>query len=99
MTRLTTDQLVDRMRVAQTTVPEGFVIRHVRTGYDYMVRGHSLRVGDLELLVQYSPLFGPIVIFSRTLSEIQAKFVRHDGQRWALVHDDDAARKALDGKP
>jgi len=99
MTRLTTDQLTDRMKIAQTIVPQGFVIRHVRTGYDYMVRGHSLRVGDLELLVQYSPLFGPIVIFSRTLSEIQAKFVRHDGQRWALVHDDDATRKALDGKP
>ena len=82
MKRMTTDELVDRMKIAEKMVPQGFTIRHVRTGQEYMVRGHAMRVGDLELLVQYSPLAGSVVVFSRPVSEIQAKFVRRDGEHW-----------------
>ena len=82
MKRLTDDQLMKLMIVSQDMVPAGYVIRHVRTGAEYMVRGHALRVGDLGLLVNYSPLTGPVVIFCRTAADIRAKFVRSDGKAW-----------------
>ena len=85
MKRETTEQLMVRMRYAQDLVPQGLVIRHVRTGGEYMVRGHCLRVGDLAPMVNYSPLTGPVVVFSRVVSDIRAKFVRMGGEEWPLL--------------
>lgn len=82
MKRETPEQLQVRMRAANHLVPAGRVIRHVRTGGEYVVQGHALRVGDLAPMVNYRPLTGPAVVFSRTASDIQAKFVISDGEDW-----------------
>lgn len=87
MRRETPEELQARMRAADHLVPQGRVIRHVRTGGEYMVRGHSLRVGDLALLVQYSPMTGPVIVFSRPVFDVQAKFVLADGQDWPTPDD------------
>lgn len=85
MKRETPEELQVRMRAANHLVPAGRVIRHVRTGGEYIVRGHSLRVGDLAPLVQYSPLVGPVVVFSRAVADVQAKFVLSDGDAWPTL--------------
>jgi biotin carboxylase len=82
MQRETTEQLQARMNAAERLVPAGWFIRHVRTGGEYLVRGHSLRVGDLALMVNYSPRFGPVIVFSRTVDDIRAKFVLAGGNPW-----------------
>ena len=82
MKRETPEQLQVRMRAADHLVPQGRFIRHVRTGGEYIVRGHSLRVGDLAPLVNYSPRTGAVIIFSRAVADIQAKFVLSDGEDW-----------------
>lgn len=87
MKRESTEQLTARMRHAQCLVPQGFFIRHVRTSGEYIVRGHCLRVGDLAPMVNYSPSTGPVVVFSRTVEDIRAKFVRMDGKDWRLLAD------------
>ena len=61
---------------------KGAVIRHVRSGGEYIVVGHALRVGDLAGMVQYQPTTGPVVTFSREAAAIQAKFVRASGDEW-----------------
>ena len=70
---------------AHLAVANGQMIRHVSTGGEYVVRGHSLRVGDLAPLVHYSPLLKGVVVFSRTVEAIQSKFVRMDGEDWDLI--------------
>lgn len=80
--RETTGQLMARMKYAADIVPAGFTARHVKTGGEYMVRGHCLRLGDLEPMVNYSPLTGPVVVFSRPVMDFRAKFVRCDGVEW-----------------
>lgn len=82
MKRETPQELEIRMRCANHLVPQGRVIRHVRTGGEYMVRGHALRVGDLALIVNYAPITGPVIVFSREAFEVQAKFVLSDGDEW-----------------
>ena len=82
MTRETTEQLQARMAAAEMLVPAGRFIRHVRTGVEYLVRGHALRVGDLALMVQYSPRLGPVIVFSRDVEGIRAKFVLKSGDEW-----------------
>jgi hypothetical protein len=82
MIRETSRQLMIRMMHAQDIVPPGRFIRHVRTGGEYIVKGHSLRVGDLAPMVEYSPLFGPVVVFSRNAHDIRRKFVLMDGDPW-----------------
>ncbi len=82
MKRETPNQLQVRMRAADHLVPKGRLIRHVRTGGEYMVRGHALRVGDLAPMVNYSPSTGPVIVFSRTAPDIRAKFVLVDGEDW-----------------
>lgn len=82
MKRETPEQLQVRMRAANHLVPQGRIIRHVRTGGEYMVRGHSLRVGDLAPLVNYAPVTGPVIVFSRLATDIQAKFVLAAGEDW-----------------
>ena len=82
MARETTEQLQERMDSAERLVPKGRIIRHVRTGGEYLVRGHSLRVGDLALMVNYSPRVGPVIVFSRELLGIRSKFVLADGEEW-----------------
>lgn len=78
-------ELQIRMQAANHLVPKGIIIRHVRTGGEYIVAGHSLRVGDLAGMVQYRPLTGPVVEFSREAKSIQAKFVRTDGEDWSDI--------------
>ena len=85
MKRETPEELQVRMRAANHLVPAGRIIRHVRTGGEYIVRGHSLRVGDLAPLVQYSPLTGPVIVFSRVVTDVQAKFVISDGEDWPTL--------------
>lgn len=82
MKRETPKQLRMRMLAAQALVPQGRSIRHVRTGGEYIVRSHCLRVGDLAPMANYSPVFGPVIVFSRTAQDIQAKFVLMDGEPW-----------------
>lgn len=82
MKRESPQELQIRMQAANHLVPKGIVIRHVRTGGEYIVAGHSLRVGDLAGMVQYRPLTGPVIEFSREATGIQAKFVRADGEDW-----------------
>lgn len=80
--RLSSDELMVRMQAAENMVPQGYAIRHVKTGGEYMVKSHSLRVGDLMPLVNYAPLVGPVVVFARAVTEVQSKFVRVDGKEW-----------------
>lgn len=82
MPRETERQLQVRMLAAEHMVPKGYRIRHVRSGAEYMVHSHALRIGDLETLVNYASIAGPMIMFSRKLSEVQAKFVRVDGEDW-----------------
>ena len=82
MKRETTQELMVRMQIAEHMVPSGYAIRHVSTGGEYMVDGHALRVGDLTPMVNYSPRLGPVVVFSRAVEDVQAKFVRIDGMEW-----------------
>ena len=82
MKRETPEQLQARMKFAMDRVPQGQIIRHARTGGEYMVRGHALRAGDLFPMVNYSPVTGPVVVFCRTITDIQAKFVFADGRDW-----------------
>jgi len=64
-------------------VPKGHAIQHVKSRAFYMVRGHSLRSSDLEMMVHYSPQNGSAgVMFSRPAVEIQEKFVRVSGEPW-----------------
>jgi hypothetical protein len=88
MQKETMEQLQQRMVIARKLLPEG-VIRHVKTGGEYMVKGYSLRVSDLELMGNYSPLNTPTVVFSRPISEIQARFVQVNGEDWGDVYNDD----------
>ena len=82
MKRETPEQLQERMDAAERLVPKGRIIRHVRTGNEYLVRGHSLRVGDLALMVNYSQRVGPVIVFSREVEGIRSKFVLADGEEW-----------------
>ena len=84
--RETMDQLRGRMEMAHSVVPYGLTIRHVRTGGVYLVRGQTVRAEDLEMMVTYRPRNTESVHFSRTLTEILAKFVRVDGKSWAQAH-------------
>ena len=86
MKRETPRELQIRMRAAAHLVPAGYNIRHVRTGGEYIVRGHSLRVGDLAPMVNYSPMNGPVIVFSRVAADVQAKFVRMDGKEWKSLN-------------
>jgi len=86
MKRETPEELSLRMKAAQHLVPAGYAIRHVRTGGEYIVRGHSLRVGDLMPMANYSPLTGPVIVFSRAAEDVQKKFVRIDGKDWKSIH-------------
>jgi hypothetical protein len=95
MNRETTQELMARMRIAEHLVPAGYAIRHVRTGGEYMVRGHSLRVGDLTPMVSYSPLTGPVIVFSRAAQDVQRKFVRVDGNEWKSIHSTPHATEDL----
>lgn len=90
MKRETPQELQVRMRAAAHLVPSGCNIRHVKTGGEYIVRGHSLRVGDLAPMVNYSPLTGPVIVFSRVAADVQAKFVRMDGEDWKSIHSMEA---------
>lgn len=81
--RETVDQLRIRMEILHSIVPYGMPIRHVRTGAVYLVRGQTLRAEDLEPMVTYRLRNTESVHFSRTLTEILAKFVRVDGNSWA----------------
>lgn len=90
MKRETPQELQVRMRAAEHMVPAGKHIRHVRTGGEYVVRGHCLRVGDLMPMVNYSPLTGSVIVFSRAAQEVQSKFVRMDGEDWKSVHSMEA---------
>jgi len=87
MTRETTEQLQARIATAERLVPAGRFIRHVRTGVEYLVRGHALHVGDLALMVQYSPRFGPVIVFSRDVDGIRAKFVLTGGDEWPEISE------------
>jgi hypothetical protein len=71
------------MEILHSIVPYGMPIRHVRTGAVYLVRGQTLRAEDLEPMVTYRLRNTESVHFSRTLTEILAKFVRVDGNSWA----------------
>ena len=82
MKRETPDQLLYRMHAADRLVPRHSIIRHVKTGAEYFVRGHSLRVGDLALMVNYSTRPGYDIVFSREVESIRAKFVLADGEEW-----------------
>lgn len=84
--RLNMDQLRTRTEDAGSVAPYGLVIRHVRTGGVYLVRGHTLRAEDLEMMVTYRPRNTESVHFSRALTEILAKFVRVDGKSWVQAH-------------
>lgn len=85
MRRESIEELQVRMAQAETLAPEGHFIRHVKSGGIYMIRGHSLRESDLEALVEYSPQHGPVVLFSRPLSEVRARFVLVNGEQWPLL--------------
>ena len=82
MKRETTEELQARMQAARNLVPAGLLMRHRRTGTQYVVRGHSLRAGDLRALVQYAASYGPVIVFSREIDEVRAKFELSDGERW-----------------
>lgn len=82
MKRETPEQLQERMKAAERLIPKGRFIRHVRTGVEYIVCGHALRVGDLALMVNYSPSYGPVIVFSREVEGIRSKFVLSDGEEW-----------------
>jgi hypothetical protein len=90
MKKETTQELTVRMQIAMHMVPTGYAIRHVRTGSEYMVQGHALHVGDLTPMVSYCPLADPVVVFSRAVKDVQAKFVRIDGKEWKSLHSMDA---------
>jgi hypothetical protein len=92
MARETTQELMVRMQIAEHMVPSGYAIRHVRTGGEYIVHGHALRVGDLTPMVSYSPFLGTVV-FSRAVDDVQAKFVRIDGMEWKSLHSMKAAKE------
>ncbi|MEO0720841.1 MAG: hypothetical protein AAFY43_01695 [Pseudomonadota bacterium] len=85
MKRETPEELKARMKDANHLVPVGRFIRHVRTGNEYIVRSHSLRVGDLAPLVNYSPATGTVIVFSQDVAGIQAKFVMSDGEDWPTL--------------
>jgi len=85
MKRESIEELQARMCAANRLVPQGRIIRHVRTGNEYIVRGHALRVGDLVPLVAYSPVSDTVVVFSRALQDIQAKFVMSTGDVWPVL--------------
>jgi len=82
MKRETPEELHERMQEAEKLVPRGRLIRHVKSGGQYVVRGHSLREDDLEALVNYSPRIGLVIVFSRPLKEVQDRFVLWNGQDW-----------------
>lgn len=83
MKRLTEFGLLSRMEAANRMVPKGHAIQHVRSRAFYMVRGHSLRSSDLEMMVHYVPQsVDGGVMFSRSAVEIQEKFVRVSGEPW-----------------
>ena len=86
--RETMEQLEHRMLAAERLVPVGCGIRHVKSGGEYLVTGHAVRVGDLALMVQYSPRHNTGVVFSREVAAIRAKFVRCDGEEWSEVSDE-----------
>jgi hypothetical protein len=75
-------QLRVRLEFAQSVVPYGMLIRHVRTAGVYLIRGNTLRAEDLEIMVTYRPRSTESLHFSRTMTEILAKFVRVDGKPW-----------------
>jgi len=82
MKRETPEQLKFRMQMVEHMVPAGSLIRHVRTGGEYIVAGHCLRVGDLGLMVNYRPRTGPVITFSREATAVQSKFVLMSGDEW-----------------
>ena len=82
MKRETHDELQARIQAADNLVPAGRFIRHIRTGNEYLVRGHSLRSNDLTALVLYSPKYGPSIVFSREVGDVLTKFELSDGERW-----------------
>jgi len=94
MKRETPQELQLRMQAAEHLVPTGKHIRHVRTGGEYVVRGHCLRVGDLMPMVNYAPLTGPVIVFSRAARDVQSRFVRMDGEDWKSVHSMEGQKEA-----
>jgi len=85
MSRATQKELQTRMRLAAEHVPQGVIARNLKTGDQYMVRSHSLSASDVSLQVQYAPLYGPVIIFTRALHEFQKKFERVDGMAWKPI--------------
>ena len=82
MRRETPEELQQRIADADRKLPQGRFIRHVKSGGEYLVCGHTLRESDLETLVIYSPKFEPAFSFARPLQEVIAKFVLSDGEQW-----------------
>lgn len=85
MSRASTEELALYMRIAAHMVPAGTVARNIKTNGEYIVRGHSLSATDLTPLVQYSHLYGQVIVFSRPAQEFQKKFTRADGQEWKTL--------------
>ena len=73
--RLSDDEMKVIAVVAALKYPLGQVIRHTKTGNEYIITGHHFREYDMEICVQYAPGGGNRrIAFSRPVAEITERF-------------------------
>jgi hypothetical protein len=68
------EELKDEFEMARQRLPTGALLKHSRTGTQYVVLGHSFREHDMEIVGHYAPVDCISLRFNRPIRELRTNY-------------------------